>query len=71
MSVSVGLISSKSNIGYMDASMPALAGLTAPWHKSGMMAPTLAGSSLPMGIKSIVTPTLAEPQYQEGVSRIE
>jgi len=47
MSVSVGLISPKSDIGYMGVSMPALAGLTAPWQKSGMIAPMLAGSSVP------------------------
>jgi len=47
MNVLVGLISPKSNIGYIGASTPALAGLTAPWQKSGMVVPMLAGSSVP------------------------
>jgi len=46
MSVLVGLISPKSKVGYMGASTPVLAGLTAPWQKSGMVAPALAGSAI-------------------------
>ena len=62
MSVLVGLISPKSNIWYMGASMPMLAGLNASWQKSDMVAPTLAGSSIPgRGIKDRVTPALAGP----------
>jgi len=47
MSVSVGQISSKSKVGYIGASTPVLAGLTAPWQKGGMVAPMLAGSAIP------------------------
>ena len=44
MSVLVGLTSPKSKVGYMGVSTPTLAGLTAPWQKSGMVVPTLVGS---------------------------